>query len=125
MKNLAYYFIGVAALFALVGMVFGVYMAATANFTLAPAHAHNNLLGWVSMAIFGLYYSRVPSVANTRIALVHFWVALVGNIIFPIGIAMTLLGQSEVVVSIGSLLEILSMLIFAYVVWTHRQELAA
>jgi len=125
MKNLPYYFIGIAALFALAGMGLGIYMGTSNDMVLTPAHAHNNLLGWVSMAIFGLYYRAAPSVAATRLTLVHFWVALVANLTFPLGIAMTVLNQGQTLAIVGSLLEIISMLIFAYNVWSHRDALRA
>ena len=46
----------VAALAALGGMGLGIVMGISQDFTLAPAHAHLNLLGWVTMAIYGLYH---------------------------------------------------------------------
>jgi hypothetical protein len=33
----------------------GILMAIAQDFTLAPAHAHLNLLGWVTMALYGLF----------------------------------------------------------------------
>ena len=47
----------VAALAALGGMGLGIVMGISQDFTLAPAHAHLNLLGWVTMAIYGLIVS--------------------------------------------------------------------
>ena len=44
----------VAALSALGGMALGISMGITQDFTLSPAHAHLNLLGWVTMALYGL-----------------------------------------------------------------------
>jgi hypothetical protein len=46
----------VAGLSALVGMAAGMVMGILQDFTLAPAHAHLNLLGWVSMSLYGLYH---------------------------------------------------------------------
>lgn len=48
-----------AALSALGGMVLGITMGISQDFTLAPAHAHLNLLGWVTMAIYGLYHRGI------------------------------------------------------------------
>jgi hypothetical protein len=124
MKHLPYYFLSVAVLQVLVGMGIGIAMAISQDFTLAPAHAHNNLLGWVSMAIFGLFYLLVPEVGAKRLATVHFWVALVANVVFPIGIGMVVTGRGEVLSIIGSLLEVLNMLLFGWNVWTSRTALA-
>ncbi len=124
MKNLPYYFLSVAVLQALVGMALGIFMGISGDFTLAPAHAHNNLLGWVSMAIFGLYYALLPEVAAKRLAMVHFWLALVANIVFPIGIGLVTTGKGEAVSIFGSLLEVLSMLLFGFIVWTNKAAIA-
>ena len=124
MKNLPYYFLSVAILQALVGMGLGIYMGITGDYTLAPAHAHNNLLGWVSMAIFGLYYAIAGEVAAKRIATVHFWLALLANLIFPLGIGLVVTGRGETLSVLGSLLEVLSMLLFGVIVWTNRAALS-
>jgi hypothetical protein len=124
MQRLPFYFIGASVLFALGGMLFGMYMAGSEDHLLAGAHAHNNLLGWVTMAIYGLYYKAVPS-SVTRLAQVHFWVTLIANLIFPYGIALAILGTTPLLAAIGGGLEIVAMLIFAYTVWRHRSALSA
>ncbi len=124
MKQLPYYFIGLATVFALLGMAYGMYMAGSEDHSMAGAHAHNNLLGWVTMAIYGLYYARVPS-AVTGLAGVHFGITLIANLIFPFGIALAILGQTPALAAIGGGLHIISMLIFAYIVWRHRAAIAA
>jgi hypothetical protein len=48
--------LAVAGLAALTGMTLGMAMGISQDFTLAPAHAHLNLLGWVTMALYGLYH---------------------------------------------------------------------
>ena len=45
MKNVDRYFIGVGIVAALAGMALGIVMGITSDFTLAPAHAHINLVG--------------------------------------------------------------------------------
>jgi hypothetical protein len=48
-----------AGLSALIGMAAGIAMGILQDFTLAPAHAHLNLLGWVTMSLYGLYYRSI------------------------------------------------------------------
>ncbi|HEV2564511.1 MAG TPA: hypothetical protein VGU19_05460 [Microvirga sp.] len=119
-----FYFIAAAAVFALGGMAYGMYMAGSEDHTLASAHAHNNLLGWVSMAIFGLYYRAVP-VAIGRLATVHFAITLVANLIFPFGIGLAVLGTTPLLAAIGGGLEMIGMLLFLVIVFRHRSGLAA
>lgn len=124
MKPISYHFLSVAVLQALIGMGIGVFMGISGDYTLAPAHAHNNLLGWVGMAIFGLYYALVPEVAAGPLVRVHFWIALLGNILMPLGIALLLTNHGALLSAAGSLLEIVSMLLFGNIVWTNRAALA-
>lgn len=122
MKSLPFYFLATSIFFALIGMFYGMYMAGSENHLLASAHAHNNLLGWVSMAIYGLYYRTVPA-AVTGLAIVHFVVALIANLIFPFGIALAILAITPLLAAIGGGLEIIAMLIFAWTVIRHRAGL--
>ncbi|TPP11389.1 hypothetical protein [Rhizobium glycinendophyticum] len=113
MRGLAYFCIVSAAVYALAGMAFGIVMAASHDHTLMTAHAHLNLLGWVSMAIYGLYYHAVPRAAETRLAKIHIGVATFGLWIMIPGIAMAVLGMTEGPAIVGSILTILGMLLFA------------
>lgn len=54
--SLSKFCLGMAALCALGGMSLGIHMGIAGDFTLAPAHAHLNLLGWVTMALYGLWH---------------------------------------------------------------------
>jgi hypothetical protein len=102
----------------LVGMVAGIVMGATQNFILAPAHAHLNLLGWVSMALFGLYY-RGADVPTPRLARAQVAVSAAGFWIMPLGLALYL-GlddhRFEPLVYTGALLSFAGMGLFAVVV---------
>ena len=64
MKSISFWFfiLGVASV--LIGMVWGIQMSATHDHLLSPAHAHLNLLGWVSFSIFAFYYHLVPDAAE-------------------------------------------------------------
>jgi len=123
MRTLPFWFIGLAAIFALAGMAFGIFMSASQDHSLASAHAHNNLIGWVTMALYGFYYKAVPIAAKSRLALVHFWTALASALTFGPGIALAIAGKGEALAMISSFLVILAMLIFAYTVWTNKSAL--
>ena len=84
-------FLRLAVVFILIGVGLGYYMGATQNFTAAPVHAHINLLGWVSMFLYGLFYRANPEAAEGLLPKVHFWVALVGFLIFMPALAIEVL----------------------------------
>ena len=67
-------FLRTAVVYFVVAIALGVYMGATGDFAQRPVHAHLNLLGWVSMALFGLIYHAFPAAAATKLARWHFWI---------------------------------------------------
>lgn len=123
MKSLPFWFIALGALFALAGMAWGIQMSISQDHALAGAHAHNNLIGFVAMSIYGFYYKLVPAAAQSRLGLVHFVVSLVGALAFGPGVALAITGQGELLVQVGSILTILGMLIFAVTVFRNRAGL--
>lgn len=104
-------FIGAGIVAGIAGMVLGIVMGISGDFTLAPAHAHINLVGWASLSLFGLAY-RAGIAKNDRWAVVHFWIAVAGALILPLGIVLAISkGQPAVAIG-GSLLTLASMLMF-------------
>jgi len=122
MNALPLRFFGLAVFLAIVGMAVGIYMGIAEDHTLAPAHAHNNLVGWVTMALYGLYYKAVPVAGQSRLAQAHFWLAAAGAVTMGVGIALTTQGVAVVAI-IASLLVIAAMILFAWIVWTYRAGL--
>ncbi|MDB5554667.1 MAG: hypothetical protein JWL86_4651 [Rhizobium sp.] len=97
----------------LVGMVFGIWMSATQDHTLAPAHAHLNLIGGVLMAIFGGFYTLFPAAAETMLAKIHVATThLAVWFMFP-GIIMAIQGKGEMLAKTGSILAIITIVLFA------------
>lgn len=120
MKQIASYFYILAALSALCGMAWGIQMSASGDHILSPAHGHLNLLGFVAMAVFGTYYALCPAAAQSRIAAIHLVLAVLSVVVLIPGIVFAITGQGEVLAKIGSILTVVSMLIFTFVVAKHR-----
>jgi hypothetical protein len=57
-------FLRLAALYAVLGMSLGIWMGISGDHGQYPTHAHINLLGWVSFALYGLIYRNVPAAAS-------------------------------------------------------------
>jgi hypothetical protein len=103
----------------LIGMLAGIVMGMEQNFTLAPAHAHLNLIGGVLLFLFGLYYRLVPAAGTTTLAKVQGWLHMIGAILFPVGVAVVLLkGPSfEVAPIVGSLIVVVAMALFVVIMF--------
>lgn len=113
MRNVDRLFLCIAVLYVVVGMALGIHMSAIGNFSFTPVHAHMNLVGWASMALYALIYRSYPAMAENRLAPFHFWTANVGAILLNGGLAMLLSGMSTTpLVVAGSYLTLIGMLIF-------------
>ncbi|HEY7901427.1 MAG TPA: hypothetical protein VIC25_09600 [Caulobacteraceae bacterium] len=114
MPRLSLAFFATGALCALVGMVWGIQMASTENFTEAPAHAHLNLLGWASLAIMGGFYALAGDRAPRRLGWINYALSAAGVIVTIPSLALLLAtgGKSNLGVVIGPFLVLGGMIAF-------------
>jgi hypothetical protein len=109
----------------IVGMLIGIMMAASGDHSVYPAHAHLNLIGWVSLFLIGIFYRFHPDLDGSRLALIQVGIWVCGTVILSCGIAAIYLGRPdlEFIAITGSLIVLADMLMFAYLVF--RTELSA
>ena len=105
-------FLLLATLALLVGVVLGIYMGATGQFQYSPIHAHLNLVGWASLAIFGLSYRAYPALAANGLARLHLLASGAGGLGLPLGIYFAIFRQSEGLVLTASAFVLAGTLIF-------------
>jgi cbb3-type cytochrome oxidase subunit 1 len=110
----------------IVGMIIGIIMAASGNHSVFPAHAHLNLLGWVSLFLIGTFYRFHPSLDASRVALIHVGIWICGTIVLTCGVAAIFLGRLDLepIAIAGSLIVLGDMLLFAYLVFRHEWSVA-
>jgi uncharacterized membrane protein len=112
MKRIDIYFLLLATILLICGAVLGIVMGAQENFQLTPVHAHLNLAGWASLALFGLTYRAYPQLAETRLAGLHFVVSATGSVLLPIGIGFAVLRGEPTLAIVASMLWLLGVLLF-------------
>lgn len=117
------HFLRLAVVYVLLGVAIGVAMSAGHDYTLKPVHAHMNLLGWVGMFLFGLWYRMVPTSGETRLAKAHFWIY---NIAFPIQmvtLSMFVFDHKAVepVLALASVAILVAFICFAINLWKHTR----
>lgn len=113
----------IASITAAVGMTLGIYMGISEDHSLTPVHAHLNLIGFVSMFLFGLYYHTHPQ-ADSGLAAIQVGTMTAGYLIMMAGLAALIAFQSHVALFaaiIGSVLVWLAMLTFAAIVWREAR----
>ncbi len=108
-----------AVVFVLVGIAMGIGMAMSQNYAIMPAHSPLNLLGWVSLFLFGIYYERRPRLDASRLALVQVALWSAGTVVLTVAVAAIHLGYktADPIAGLASLIVLTAMLLFAYFVF--------
>jgi len=113
-----------AGAFLVAGLIWGLVMAISQDFSTMPAHAHLNLLGWISLFLFGLYYRLHPWLEGSRGTRVQVWIWIIGTIIMAIGITLVQTGHTlgEPIAAIGSITVLLDALLFGWLVFQGERN---
>jgi peptidoglycan/LPS O-acetylase OafA/YrhL len=107
-----------AVLAVIAGMIWGIVMAISRDHSAMPAHAHLNLLGWVSLFLFGIFYHLHPAIDRSKAALVQVTAWIIGTIVLTIGVGLIHTGHDagEPFAIGGSLTVFAAMLLFGWLV---------
>jgi drug/metabolite transporter superfamily protein YnfA len=120
MPKVADLFFKTAIIFLVIGVLIGVQMGISQTHNVAPAHAHINLLGWVTSAIFSVYYALNPAKAQKRRALVHYGIYTAGVIVLTASLFFMLSTDNsafEALIALGSVITLVGVLVFAWVIF--------
>jgi FtsH-binding integral membrane protein len=112
-----------AVLFVIAGMAWGIAMAISQNHAPMPAHAHLNLLGWVSLFLIGIYYRLNPSLDASRAALLQVWVWIAGTVVLVAGVGLIYTGHPEAdpIAAVGSFIVLIAALMFAWILYRRER----
>jgi hypothetical protein len=100
------------------GISLGMFMGIAHDFTLVPVHAHINLIGWVSMFMFGVYFRQHPQRAG-RLAKIQVALVSLGLVASFGSLAITLTTGDEVLLPLtiaGSVMVLAGFVIFCGIV---------
>lgn len=123
MPQIAENFFKLAVVFLILGILMGLQMSISGEHNVIGAHAHTNLVGWVTMALFGGYYALNPAKAGTKLARIHFWSFAGAAVVLAPSLYAMYLGFTAVepLLAISSIIAFLSVLAFAAVVFTKAE----
>lgn len=102
-----------AALCFVGGASLGMYMGVTHDFQYAPVHAHANLVGWTSLALFGIVYKLYPELASRKLARAQVACAAFSAPLFPVVLYLAIFQQWPWGLAIVAPLFLLSVFLFA------------
>lgn len=112
MRRIDLCFMLLATISLLAGVSMGIWMGIAQDFQFAPVHAHLNLLGWASLALFGLTYRAYPEMAESRLARLHLMLTAPSAVLFPLGIALSILGVTILVAVMASFAWLAGVVLF-------------
>jgi len=116
-------FFTIAALCGLAGMVWGSWMGNTHDHAMMPAHAHLNLLGWVTLSIMGGFYA-LPGNGPGVLAWVNFVLSALGAILTAVLLPQVLVerldGQIMMAAEVPAILGMICFLINVISSWGRR-----
>lgn len=106
-----------ALVYGVLGMLLGLHMGISQNHGQMPTHAHIMVVGWLSFAVFGLFYAHYQSAVPKLLARLHLWLAQISLAGLVIGLWLIFSGRSEYepVVAISSMAYAASFLVFVAV----------
>lgn len=122
MPNISRLYFITAICFLIAGILVGLKMSIAHDYVAAGAHAHINLLGWVTMSIFGAFHALNPRGAGTRLAKAQYYVYTGGVIVMTPALYLLLTGNPslEPVVAVSSLVTFVGVLMFAAIIFRAR-----
>ena len=83
---------------------------------------HANLLGWVTLALFGTYYAFNPAKAKTRFSNIQYWIYTAGVVAIVPSLYLLYLGYADLepITAVSSLVVLLGVEMFAVVIF-HKE----
>jgi len=104
-------YVAMALLWAVAGMLLGLYMGIAADNKLLTVHVAMLLSGFVTLAIYGMAYRLWPAMKKSPLALAQFWITaigsagvIVGSYFFATSGSVPLVAIASVTMIIGSAL---------------------
>lgn len=113
---MGYHFIRISVLYFVVGVLLGLYMSMTYNFSFTGVHAHVNLLGWTSMTLAGILYVLFPKAGQSILGKIHFILHNIGLLVMMIALFTLVQTGNEAlgpVIGIGGITLIIGVILFA------------
>jgi len=104
-------YVAIALLWAVVGMLLGLYMGIAADNKLLTVHVAMLLSGFVTLAIYGMAYRLWPAMKKSPLAPAQFWITaigaagvIIGSYFFATSGSVPLVAIASVAMIIGSAL---------------------
>lgn len=127
MPRISRFYFAMAIIYLMVGIGVGLHMSIAHDHSAVGAHAHINLLGWVTSALFGGYYALNPVKAGGWLPWAQCALYSVGLVVMLPALYLMLTGTPgvEPAVALGSMAVAAGVVLFAAVVFTRGRGIRA
>jgi cytochrome c oxidase cbb3-type subunit 1 len=118
LSKVTIWFIKCALVYLAIATLLGIHMAASGPmYPYMPMHVHLNLLGWMSMMIFGVAYHILPRFSgkplwSDTLSVVHLWLANIGLVGMSAGWVAVGLAEGRGVLIVFSIVQGVAVLLF-------------
>jgi hypothetical protein len=125
MPKVSLAFFTIAPIYLLIGMAGGIYMGASDDHVLAPAHAHLNLIGFMVMSVMGTFYTLAKDQVSIKLAWANFWILNLAVVIMIPSLALLLEGNKGVIpiLAVSEIIAVAAVLAFLaniVIVWRKK-----
>jgi len=118
MSKITVWFIRMAMIYFVIAMLLGIYMGVHGPlYPYKPIHTHFNLLGWMSMMIYGVAYHILPRFSgqalwSDRAAMAQLWLSNIGLLGMTAGWFAINSGGGSGLFALFSIVEAISIVLF-------------
>jgi hypothetical protein len=117
-------YVGMGLLWAIVGMLLGLYMGIAEDNKLLTVHVAMMTSGFVMLAVYGMVYRLWPALKKSPLAPAQFWITAVGVAALIVGSYFLVTTGSVPVAAIGSVLMIVGGVLMAWLFIARGREAA-
>jgi hypothetical protein len=115
-------YVAVGLLWAVAGMLLGLYMGIAADNKLLVMHVAMLLPGFVTLAIFGMLYRLWPALKQSPLARVQFWIAVISSAGIVVGSYLYATSGSVPLVALSSIAYIVGAALMAWLFIANTKD---
>jgi len=117
-------YVAIALLWAVVGMLLGLYMGIASDTKLLTVHVAMMLSGFVTLALFGMVYRMWPALKKSPLAPAQFWITVVGVAALIVGTYFLVTTGSVTLAAIASVAMIVGAALMCWLFIARGPEAA-
>ncbi|MGZ5870949.1 MAG: hypothetical protein ACXWKP_02435 [Bradyrhizobium sp.] len=115
-------YVAIALLWAVVGMVLGLYMGIAEDNKLLTVHVAMLTSGFVTLALYGMAYRLWPAMKKSPLAIIQFWTSVLGVAGLIVGSYLLVTRGSVPLAAIGSIAMIIGAALMSWLFIARSRE---